>query len=49
MAVTTYISITALNTNGLIFPLKVIEWLNRYENKTCMHASYKRFTSSHTD
>ena len=42
MAITTYISTTALNINGLLFPLKAIEWLNRYKNNTCMHAAYKR-------
>ena len=42
MAITTYMSTTALNINGLLFPLKVIEWLNRYKNNTCMHVAYKR-------
>ena len=57
MAMSTYISITTLNVNGLNAPVKSekkkdIEWLNGYKNKTHIYAAYKRLTSemiTHTD
>ena len=44
MVIRTYISITALNVNGLNAP-NDIGWLNGYKNKTRIHAVYKRPTS----
>ena len=52
MTIRTYISIITLNVNGLNGPLKDIEWLNGYKNKTRIYAAYKRLTSdikTHTD
>ena len=50
MVTGTYILIITLNVNGLYAP--VIDWLNRYKNKTSIYAVYKRPTSdlgTHTD
>ena len=52
MAVVTYISIIALNVNGLMLQPKDTDWLNGYKNKTHVYAIYKRPTSdlgTHTD
>ena len=52
MVIGTYILIITLNVNGLNAPKKDIDWLNRYKNKTCIYAVYKRSTSdlgAHTD
>ena len=52
MVIGTYISIITLNVTGLTAPTKDIDWLNRYKNKTCIYAVYKRQTSdlgTHTD
>ena len=50
MVIGAYISIIALNVNGL--NAKDIDWLNGYKNKTCIYAVYRRPTSdpgTHTD
>ena len=52
MVIGTYISITALNVNGLNAPTKRHRLLNGYKNKTHIYAVYKRATSdlgTHTD
>ena len=52
MVIGTYISITTLNVNALNAPTKDTSSLNRYKNKTHIHAVYKRPTSelgTHTD
>ena len=40
----TYISVITLNINGLNTPIKRINWLNGYQNKTNIYAVYKRST-----
>ena len=45
MAILTYISIIALNVNGLILQPKDTDWLNGYKNKTHVYALYKTPTS----
>ena len=45
MAILTYISIIALNVNGLILQPKDTDWLNGYKNKTHVYAVYKKPTS----
>ena len=45
MAMKTYISIIALNVNGLMLQPKDIDCLNGYKNKTHIYAVYKRTTS----
>ena len=45
MAIGTYISIITLNVNGLNAPMKDIDWLNGYKNKTHIYAVYKKPTS----
>ena len=45
MAVGICISIAILNLNGLNSPTKDTGWMNRYRNKTCAYAVYKRSTS----
>ena len=45
MAVGICISIAILNVNGLNDPTKDTGWMNRYRNKTCAYAVYKRSTS----
>ena len=45
MPVGTYISIIALNVNGLNAPTKRQDWLNGYKNKTHIYAVYRRPTS----
>ena len=45
MPVGTYISIIALNVNGLNAPTKSQDWLNGYKNKTHICAVYKKLTS----
>ena len=42
MAVVTYISIIALNVNGLMLQPKDTDWLNGYKNKTHIYADYKK-------
>ena len=52
MGIGTYISIIALNVNGLNAPTKKRVALNGYKNKTHLYAVYKRPTSdlgTHTD
>ena len=52
MVIETYISITALNVNGLNAPTKDIDRLNGYKNKPHIYAVYKRPNSdleTHTD
>ena len=45
MARRTYISITALNVNGVNAPTKDTDWLNGYKNKTHIYAVYRKPTS----
>ena len=45
MTIETYISIIALNVNGLNAPTKRQDWLNGYKNKTHIYAVYRRPTS----
>ena len=52
MAIGTYISIIALNVNGLNAPTKDTDWLNGQKDKTYIYAVYKTPTSdleTHTD
>ena len=44
MPVGTYISIIALNVNGLNAPTKTTDWLNGYKNKTHIYSVYKKPT-----
>ena len=46
MAVSIYILIITLNVTGLNAPIKDIDWLNGYKNKTHIYAVYKRPTSA---
>ena len=46
MAVSIYILIITLNVTGLNAPIKDIDWLNGYKNKTHIYAVYKRPTSN---
>ena len=45
MAVVTYISIIALNVNGLMLQPKDTDWLNGYKNKTHVYALSETPTS----
>ena len=45
MAIVTYISIIALNVNGLMLRPKDTDKLNGYKNKTPIYAVYKKLTS----
>ena len=45
MTVGICISIAILNVNGLNDLTKDTGWMNRYRNKTCAYAVYKRSTS----
>ena len=52
MVIGTFISIIILNVNALNAPIKDIDWLNGYKNKTHVYAAYKRPTSdlgTHTE
>ena len=45
MTIGTYISIIALNVNGLKAPTKDTDWLNGYTSKTHIYAVYRKPTS----